>query len=262
MKKYILIFIVIILPLTCLAGSIEDMRRAVIMRKNAAAGGEYDYCTPLVGTFYWDGDHPSGTDYGCVSGTTLQAAETDGTNTVNSDYNHTTGDGSYANSVDVDEADASLKFATSGIFDIEEGSLSFWMYPEASTGDTHIFSSGNETYAFNNRLHIYYDQFSNLKVYWESGDGGRTDLTCGIDPVDGQWNHIKLQWSHAATTLRVSSDGGNNWTTNSSATTAAGTTNTYFWIGNEASHGTDYNEFSDTFHIDDVQIWTSYNEGG
>ena len=37
MKKYILILIAILLPLTCLAGSIQDMHKAVIARKTVAA---------------------------------------------------------------------------------------------------------------------------------------------------------------------------------------------------------------------------------
>jgi len=46
MKKYILIvFIAILLPLTCLAGSIQDMHKAVIARKTVAAAS---YVTPDI----------------------------------------------------------------------------------------------------------------------------------------------------------------------------------------------------------------------
>jgi hypothetical protein len=39
MKKTILVILVIILPLTCLAGSIQQMHKAVIARQTVAAGG-------------------------------------------------------------------------------------------------------------------------------------------------------------------------------------------------------------------------------
>ena len=53
MKKYILIFIAILLPLTCLAGSIQDMHKAVIARRNVA-GGALE-CTLLITQAVQDG---------------------------------------------------------------------------------------------------------------------------------------------------------------------------------------------------------------
>ena len=43
MKKYILILIAILFPLTCLAGSIQDMHKAVIARKTVAAAEQQSY---------------------------------------------------------------------------------------------------------------------------------------------------------------------------------------------------------------------------
>ena len=94
MKKYILILIAILFPLTCLAGSIQDKHKAVIARRNAAAAPSYLYSTSfeetgvetgwsaLSGSADWDsaipGTPPTGSGSECVDRTSSAAQETIG----------------------------------------------------------------------------------------------------------------------------------------------------------------------------------------
>ena len=248
MKKYILIvFIAILFPLTCLAGSIQDMHRAVIARKNVvAAGDNYTNCSMKGGNLItWFGDHTSGTGYACAtSATTINGSLQGGTTVVDSDIDPGTsspssGDYVYKGAAADDELEWAIAASD---FSESEGFISLDVYKNGESVEYHVVFT---IWVSSEKLQILVYNDGKIRVlYVGNGTTTYNDTSTGLFP-NSTWTNIRCRWNVTGNILDVSVAGG-AWDTTHSSTVTAWTT--------DASAMQIDNAGTDVVYVDNVQI--------
>lgn len=205
----------------------------------------------LLGTeeLCWDGEHTSGTTYGCISGGTQQGTLTGGC-TIDTTQNHTPG-GQYSITHDADNEYLAFTVTSKDIFDSSAGSFSIWIYPTASTGYTAFFEA---YYDANNKFYVWVIADDTVQ-FQHKGNGTDVQMNSGDTVTLNQWNQIEARWSVSENKIGLRINSG-SWVDDSDAdnVTAFSTEPSEVRLGDVT--GT----FNDAMYQDDFKIWVTYDQ--
>lgn len=215
----------------------------------SAAGTTYTDCSNIgTAAFYWNGDHASGTTYGCkTSSTSLNGSIAGVKHTITDPPTPSPGSGGKAlKLLATGTTDDYLAFAiTAGdIFSSAEGLITFNVYLGASTGDNKVIRFRSDA---NNDI-VGHMTSAGVVTFVHLGASSSVGIVGGDAIADTTWTNVQIRWSVTNNKVSVKV-GANDWDDDVDAdtVTAFATEPTSIRFG--------FNTITDDVYIDDIFIW-------
>lgn len=252
MKKILISWLTLLL--LCAAVQAHALSAAVqaAVSVNAASGGvTYTDCSNAgTAQLYWNGEHTSGTTYGCTNTTTtINGNRVSGT-VVDSDTDPGTASPASGNNVyKVSDHDQSFRFTITSkdIFDSAEGRWCGDVYMAATTNNNDIL---NIAVAGDNLIRLRVLSNNTLSFTHNHGSGF-VDMTTTGTISDTTWTTVCARWSVANNQIAVKIGAG-SWEVDADADAVAAFTAEPSYISLSG-----FNLGYDDFYVDNVFIYTT-----
>lgn len=247
MKKLFLILSILLFSSIAQA----QMLQGIVAGESAAAGTTYTDCSNAgTASLYWNGEHTSGTTYGCVNTTTTITGNLVSGAVVDSDTDPGTASPASANNVyKVSDHDQSFRFTVTSkdIFDSAEGMWCGNVYMAATTGSNDLVN-----------IHVTGDNLIQIRILADNtvsfthnhGTGFVNMTTTGTIP-DTTWTNVCARWSTANNQIAVKIGAG-SWEVDSDADAVSAFTAEPSYISLAGFNGA-----PDDFYVDNVFIYTT-----
>lgn len=215
------------------------------------AGPVYTDCSNAgTAQLYWNGEHTSGTNYGCTdTSTTITGNLVSGT-IVDSDTDPGTASPASGNNVyKVSDHDQSFRFTITSkdIFDSAEGRWCGDVYMSATTGSNDLF---NTAVAGDNLIQLRVNADNTITLTHNHGSGFVNMTTTGTIS-DTTWTNVCARWSVANNQIAVKIGAG-SWEVDSDADAVAAFTSEPSYISLSGLNGG-----TDDFYADNVFVYTT-----
>lgn len=266
MKKVFYVLLVLLIT-SQLSASTTSRTIDIINMWTAGASGSscpaYYADTNVV--FSWDGDHASGTNYGCDNGGTGVA----GTNT-NLTISTSYGEGGSSNGALIDNVNERLEFADSGDQYIDDDSNQTWcarIYIETAPASSSVFFLEANDGSNTNMLRQYIDTTPNYQCGYKAD--ASNDYAAGTGPTEDDWITVCHSWNGTVPNGDHSAYPGNpgaedvydvtEWEEDANEIDTQMTANlTSFMVGEEYGGGAD--DASGVIYVDQFVIMNGYEQ--
>jgi hypothetical protein len=217
---------------------------------STASGTTYTDCSQLGShMFYWNGDHASGTTYGCKSEATVNGTLSSATVVASGTDPGTASPTSAGNVLKIDTSNGYLRWAITAadIINTSEGKMCFDLYPTISTSGITMELARNSS-----TNHMTLGIRSDNKLSFDHvGNSVDVQVISSTTFTDATWTPVCIRWSVTNNQVGISLNGGNLWDTDADADTVTAFTSaaTYLYI-NYATVPTSHVYYFDNLVID------------
>jgi hypothetical protein len=249
MKKTI-VLILLLIPMLCFAGALQEKHRSVIAKKNVAAPSG-DSCTgalKLSAHFENSDTITSGTPAGCNSNADTTWALT-GDGVVYSTTQKS--DGSYALYLPSTNEVKNALITTDNV--AGEGTITFDLYVATHSAYAHVFYYAADS---NNRVFMYLDSSSgDASIQIKNGGDDWNPYLAGSIDVGAGWNSVTIKWSQSSHSGAYAYVAIDTHTASDTAYSASWSGNmTSFYIGNPA------NAQSHEIYVDNLKVYNEWRD--